>query len=138
LFFTDDLFHGTWQTHPMNAELRFADAPYSFGRCAGRLFRNASGELVRPIHASRRYYGERVELRRIDELSPTRFQESPLSEGPLAELCSRAALHHLCVEGERVACDLRDRVSYSQGVPLLGRWADSPPPAPVDFQREAK
>jgi hypothetical protein len=138
IYFTDDLLKGVWHPHPVNAEFRFAKDAHSYGRCAGPLFRLASGEWVRPIHASRRYYGERVELMRMEELNTERYRESPLKTGPLADLCSRAALHHLCVRGDRIACDVRDRVSYSQHLPLFRRLTALPQALPEEFHRPSK
>jgi hypothetical protein len=110
IFHTGDLLSGALEPHPVNAERRFVDSPFSFGRNAGPVFADSGGRLLRPIQASRRYYGEALAWTRIDALSPSEFHETPLAAAP-DELSALPAtrLHHVATHGAWLACDTRDR-----------------------------
>jgi hypothetical protein len=110
IFHTADLVRGELTPHPINAERRFADSPFSFGRNAGPIFAPADAPWLRPIHASRRYYGEQLAWRRIDALSPDAFAESSCPPPPaLRAALPDRPLHHLALAGDVLACDTRDR-----------------------------
>lgn len=110
LFSSDDLFAGDWEPHPMNAARLHADSPYSFGRPAGPFVAAADGAWLRPMQASRRYYGETSQWMRVEELSRTAFRERPLVHPhPLAALSAHRSPHHVATHGGLVACDVRDR-----------------------------
>lgn len=113
VYFTTDLATGQWHPHPVNAESRYAERRFGYGRNAGNWLRSTSGVLVRPIHASERHYGERVELMAIDALTPQVFSESPLRrEDPLRSVVPLTIAHHLSTDGNVVAFDRRDRIGY--------------------------
>ena len=122
IFHRPDLLAGTWQAHPVNAERRPADPPAGRSRCAGAIVRTAGGELLRPVHTSRRYYGQSAQLMRIERLTPAEFQETEWTGRlPGADWLAQVAPHHVSWLGNRCAFDVRDRVSYLQHLPLIGR-----------------
>ena len=122
IFHSADPLYGAWEAHPINAEFRYHAAPFSSGRCAGPFIRDAAGALLRPVHASRRFYGENVRLMRIVTLTPEAFHEEPVAEThPLEELLGRHTPHHFAIQAGLVALDVRDRIGYGQHLPLLGR-----------------
>lgn len=133
IYHTDHLLTGHWEPHPVNAEQRYADTPFSTGRCAGAFVRTPDGGWLRPVHFSRDYYGQGVRFLRIEALTPMEFRESEFAgKHPLAALTRRVAPHHVAQAGDLVAYDVRTRVSYGQHVPLWRRWAvqpDARPPA---------
>ncbi len=121
VFHAADLFEGEWTPHPVNAERRHAHRPHSYGRNAGPLVQLAitqnskpkTQNLLRPIHSSERYYGERVHWLQVTTLTPERCEEAPWSgPHPLLTLATTRSLHHLAVADGFVACDTRDRISY--------------------------
>lgn len=114
IFHADDLRSGALTPHPMNAERRFTESPYSFGRNAGPIHTAADGRLFRPIQASRRFYGEALSWTRIDDLSESRFVETPIDSAPrdVGALPNRP-LHHVATCGPWLACDSRDRAPVS-------------------------
>ncbi|MGV2977416.1 hypothetical protein AB1P65_18325 [Roseibium alexandrii] len=80
LYYADDLF-GPWQAHQKNPVLVDDRA----ARPAGRFFLHG-GELWRPVQDCRNSYGAALAFARVDELSPTTFQQSvheTLTPGPL-------------------------------------------------------
>jgi hypothetical protein len=121
IFHAADLLHGEWRPHPVNAQRLYADSAQTSGRNAGPPLR--SGDLLlRPVQKDSRYYGEGMEWMRIDALSERDFAESPFAGShPLARLAQRTTPHHLCRHGDLVAWDVRDRISYWQHFPVLGR-----------------
>ncbi|HTZ21965.1 MAG TPA: hypothetical protein VMC06_13860 [Opitutaceae bacterium] len=122
IFHTDDLLAGEWQPHPVNAGKLYADRPYGTGRCAGGIVRLADGTLLRPVHWNQRHYGEGTRLMRIAALTPDVFSESEFTnEHPLGERIARWSPHHLATCGDLTAWDVRDRVSYWDRVPWVGR-----------------
>ncbi len=132
IYHTADLLTGEWEAHPINAARRYADAPFSSGRCAGAFVRAPDGSWLRPVQWSRRYYGQGLRFMKIETLTPTEFQETEFTDNhPLAALAQRVSPHHLTAAAGCVAYDVRTRVSYGQHVPLWGRWANRPEgPAP--------
>ncbi len=128
IFFCEDLLVGEWQPHPINAERRYADSPFSWGRCAGPIIAAADGTWLRPFQASRRYYGEAFGWMRIEVLTPTEFRERVMDAGswPLASCVRGLSPHHFATCDNAFVCDVRDRVSYRQDVPILRRWALRP------------
>lgn len=115
IYHTDDPLRGKWLPHPANAERRFANLPFGYGRCAGPILRLASGELLRAIHASQRFYGEAVKWMRIDVLTPDAFVESEY-RGPSAvpSFVRVATAHHVSADGSVIAWDDRDRTGLLQ------------------------
>jgi hypothetical protein len=129
IYHTADLLDGRWEPHPVNGERWYAGAPFSSGRCAGPFARAADGAWLRPVQDSRHYYGEGVRFMRIDVLTTTAFQESEYTgEHGLGTLAAQVSPHHIAQAGELVAFDVRTRVSYSQHLPLPGRYALRPDP----------
>ena len=124
---TDDLLHGRWEAHPVNREHRHAGAPFSSGRGAGSFLSLPDGTWLRPVQASKRYYGEGVRFMRVDTLTPEAFSESEFAgTHPVADLARELPLHHLTTQAEVRAYDVRRRVSYGQHLPLFRRWATVP------------
>ena len=122
IFHTDDLLTGEWQSHPINAKHLYADRTYGTGRCAGGIVPLTDGTLLRPVHCSQRYYGEGTKLMRIEALTPDVFSEFEFSgEHPLGERIAHWSPHHLAACGGLAAWDVRDRVSYWDRVPWIGR-----------------
>jgi hypothetical protein len=122
IFHTDDLLAGKWQPHPVNARKLYADRPYGTGRCAGGIVRLADGTLLRPSHWNQRHYGEGTKLMRIAVLTPDAFSESEfIGAHPLGERIAHGSPHHLATGGDLTAWDVRDRVSYWDRVPWIGR-----------------
>lgn len=122
IYQTDDLLHGAWKPHPVNAELRYLTAPHGTGRNAGGILRTADGALVRPVHTSERYYGENIRLMQITTLTPTDFEETELmGPNPIGVLAASVSPHHISDDGEHFACDIRDRSGW-----LPWRWRKRP------------
>jgi hypothetical protein len=72
--FSSRSVEGQWEPHPWNpvvSDVRRA-------RPAGRLFRDASGALIRPSQDCSSFYGSAVVFNRIDELSATGYREAPI------------------------------------------------------------
>ncbi len=115
IYHTDDPLRGKWLRHPVNAERRFADRPFNYGRCAGPILQMTSGELLRPIHASQRFYGEAVKWMRIDVLTPDAFVESEYrGPRPVPDFVPAATAHHVSVGDNVIAWDHRDRTGLLQ------------------------
>jgi len=105
----------TWRAHPINARGLYTQAPNGTGRNAGVPMAEA-GRLYRPVQTSPRYYGERMLVTEIAELTPDRFHEAPAeTDGPLADLAGRVATHHATRLGGLIAFDRREPAP-------LGRW----------------
>lgn len=73
--FVADSLHGPYRPHPLNPLI--TDARHA--RMAGQLFR-AGGDLLRPAQVCVPTYGSAISIRRVLELSPTRFAEEPVQE----------------------------------------------------------
>jgi hypothetical protein len=122
IYHADDLLAGEWQPHPVNARRLYADRSCGTGRCAGGIVSLADGTLLRPVQWSQHHYGEGTKLMRIETLTPDEFSESEFTgEHPLGERIARWSPHHLAVCGDLAAWDVRDRVSYWDWVPWIGR-----------------
>ncbi len=133
LFHTDDPLAGTWIPHPVNASRLYADAPHGTGRCAGALFTDAAGRLVRPMHASTHCYGEGVRLRHVVTLTPEHFEETDYSgDHPAQRVLAVRSPHHLVCADDLVVWDERDRFSLRSWV-----FPPSPPPLPSGPQSAA-
>lgn len=95
IYFSTNLLEGEFRPHPCNPA---AQGP-RLGRPGGKPFR-AGGELYRPAQDCERYYGERVHLMKILELTPDRYAEEVFEEnfieGDLAHgaLSWKAKIHH--------------------------------------------
>ena len=70
---------------------------------------------------------------RIEQLTPTEFHERPL-DGPPPFAASLRGLspHHVSWCDDVFACDVRDRVSYGQHVPVFRQWALRPAAEPFE------
>ncbi|MET0261636.1 MAG: hypothetical protein ABW223_01970 [Rariglobus sp.] len=119
IYHTSDLLHGDWIAHPVNAERRHVESPYSSGRNAGAIITLADGQLIRPIHSSARYYGENLRWTRIDELTPDMFNETLLDNAP-AEFAAlpRIPMHHVSTHDGWIACDTRSRIPFGLKPPV--------------------
>ena len=118
IFHTDDLDRGQLVPHPINAEQRHLFDPFSSGRCAGAFIRTSDGALLRPVHASARYYGEGLRLMSVTTLTPESFEESAFTgTHPLATLTAAVSPHHIAQHSDLFACDVRDRAGW-----LPWRW----------------
>ncbi len=104
---SDSLLSGRWQPHPVNRERRYADRDHGYGRNAGALL-ELDGVLLRPMQASERRYGERMQMMRIARLSPDAFEESPYAGAhPFSGVMQ--ATHHVSRAGALTAWDRRTR-----------------------------
>jgi len=123
IYFCDDFRAGHWRAHPVNESRKFGGTRYSTGRNAGAIVCQ-NGHLLRLAQDNRDYYGQSVCAMQIDELTPTVFKETPCkSNHLLAGITRRFSPHHVSVNGEFVAFDVRDRFSYSQYLPYWGSKA---------------
>ncbi|MBI5689781.1 MAG: hypothetical protein HZC55_06750 [Verrucomicrobia bacterium] len=129
IFHTDDLLAGGWEPHPVNAEHREPGGEFDSDRGAGRWVQTSAGTWFRPVQVCRRYYGEGLCWRQIEELTVGTFRESDAA-GPslLRTLAEEVSPHHLAATEGLVAFDVRTRVSYGQHVPGWRRWAVQPDP----------
>jgi hypothetical protein len=117
IYFCRDLLNDPWQPHPINAECRYETEAFQSYRNAGALDGEAGG-LLRLAQASRRYYGEGLQLMRIEALTTAAFAETPLLDAhPLAALIARDSPHHLSSAGDLVAWDVRDRRRWRDLMP---------------------
>jgi hypothetical protein len=113
LYSTDDWLCGDWIPHPVNAERRYAERKWSYGRCAGPPILSGKG-VIRPIHASKNYYGERLEWRLITHLDREKFVEETVMEPPeLRHIVNGQPLHHVSTSTSLWACDTRDVKKFS-------------------------
>lgn len=80
-----------WIPHPRNPLKR----DYSGGRPGGRVFRKASGDLIRPAQDCVPRYGFGLVLNRIETLTPERYLERPIWRTSGAAAGGWRALHHL-------------------------------------------
>lgn len=111
IHYTDDLFTGQLQPHPINNEKRYGDQANGTGRNAGFLGRQADGTLARLIQYSPNYYGEGIRAMRITTLTPAEFQEEPIeSIDSLPGITAGFPTHHATRSGDVLAFDIRDRV----------------------------
>lgn len=119
LFHADDPVTGRWTPHPVNAERRYAGAPFSTGRCAGPFVRATDGALLRPVHWSQRHYGEGVRLMRVETLNAEVYQEIEYTGGAApSRLVAERSPHHVSADtGEAssaVAWDVRTRAGFAR------------------------
>lgn len=122
IFFSDDLFDGTWQPHPINAERRHANQPSSYPRNAGNIVRDGD-TLLRVVQYNPNYYGESARVMKIELLTPTEFREVPYDgPHPFAAITRRCSPHHLSAHEDVIAWDVRDRAGYFNRAPA--RTAD--------------
>lgn len=109
IYHAESVFSDEWKPHPVNRRRLYADAAFGYGRSAGRP-RLVGGKWHRPIHTSRRFYGESIGLARIETLTEDDYVErlvsDPVSEGVPANA------HHADASDALRVWDVRDRVSY--------------------------
>lgn len=99
-------FHGAWQPHALNP----LKCDVTSARPAGRPF-TLAGQLYRPAQDCSRTYGGAITLNQVLALSPTAFQEQPVSQlRPDPHSLYPAGLHHLIVEDEVIIVDAKKRV----------------------------
>ncbi len=116
IFFSDDFRRGNWQPHPVNAMRLYQGLPYSSGRNAGGVLRRNS-RLFRAAQANRNFYGEGLQIMEIEVLTPTEFRERPLvADDPASVLARDFSPHHYCEAADLVAFDVRDRISWFDGM----------------------
>lgn len=121
IYFADDLLLGSWRPHPVNRERRYESAPFGSMRNAGPPIRDGDA-LLRPVHSSRRYYGESVSFMQIDTLTTSVFRETPYGGShALAELARRASPHHVSRCGAVTVWDQRDRAGFANALSRRGR-----------------
>ncbi len=75
VYYSDSFPDGGWTAHPANPVVDSA----AFSRNAGRVF-SKDGKLVRPAQDCARFYGRAMHLMEIEELSPSVYRESKLSD----------------------------------------------------------
>ncbi|MBV9550939.1 MAG: hypothetical protein JO256_14820 [Alphaproteobacteria bacterium] len=116
IFFADDPLHGRWQAHPVNQTRLYQRVPFTSGRNAGPVIEH-QGLLLRAAQRSRRYYGEGMQLMRIEMLTPTDYRER-LYDGPhpLRGMIADWSPHHLSLADGFAAFDIRDRARDLQGL----------------------
>lgn len=101
-----------WGPHPVNRERRYADRSHGYGRNAGAIVADGS-DLLRPMQASTRYYGEAARVMRIVELTPERFEETPYKgDHVLSRIAATHSTHHISVTADIVAWDTRTHTGY--------------------------
>ena len=120
IYYADDLRSNRWTAHPINTTRLYADSPFSAGRNAGAILPNG-GIGLRPMQASRHYYGEAMAWRTLERLTPTEFSERPVAGPAVAGGAMERPGHHFSMHEGIMAWDVRDRVSYAQHVPWLRR-----------------
>jgi hypothetical protein len=107
IYVSDSPQSGRWQAHPVNRERRYADRDHGYGRNAGALI-EADGHLLRPMQASRRRYGEAMQMMQITRLTPEAFEEEPFAgEHPFRDVAG--STHHVSRAGAILAWDERTR-----------------------------
>jgi hypothetical protein len=130
IYSTHDLLEGTLVPHPVNSRHLYAHLPYTSGRGAGPFLRHGDSWL-RPVQWSHGFYGQDLRLMRVLRLTPTEFAEEPFTgPHPLWDLVARHSPHHYSEAGGIAVLDTRDRWSYTQHLPLLGRRPRHPDPLP--------
>ncbi|CAA9512685.1 MAG: hypothetical protein AVDCRST_MAG91-1730 [uncultured Sphingomonadaceae bacterium] len=131
LWYADDL-KGPWQPHPANP----VKTDIRSSRPAGRPFVH-EGRFYRPSQDCSRSYGGAVTLNLIRKLTPTEFEEEPVSSlGPAPGGPYPDGLHTVCGIGGRTVIDARRDVFIRQafnaalsrkGAGLLRRLGKKPP-----------
>lgn len=112
IYTSESLLSSRWAAHPVNRERRYADKLHGYGRNAGGLIANG-GELLRPMQASTRYYGEAAAIMRITALTPDRYEEEPyVGDHAAHRVAARYSTHHVSVAGDLVAWDTRTHTGY--------------------------
>ncbi|MCX7825232.1 MAG: hypothetical protein N2689_06700 [Verrucomicrobiae bacterium] len=90
-FHADSPLSDQWSAHPANPLVR----DYSCARPAGRVFRDASGRLLRPSQDCVRRYGHALNLSEITTLTPRRFRERRVWRMSGEEAGGWRGLHHM-------------------------------------------
>jgi hypothetical protein len=112
IYWSQTLLSRDWRPHPVNRERLYADRPHGYGRNAGGIVR-AGEELLRPMQASTRYYGEAARVMRINALTPERYEETPYEgEHAIARIARSSSTHHVSAAGDLVAWDTRTHTGY--------------------------
>jgi hypothetical protein len=107
IWHTDDLF-GTWKPHlrnPVKIDPRSS-------RPAGPIF-DHQGRLYRPAQKCSRVYGEMIRINRIDVLTETDFQETPV--GTIRPPVGKFGIHTISSAGEWCIVDAGRYVFRSEG-----------------------
>jgi hypothetical protein len=100
-YYTDHPLKGRWTPHPLNPLVR----DFRRGRPGGRIFRDASGRLVRPSQDCRPHYGAGLNLSEIEVLTPENYRERPLWHLTGEDAGGWRGLHHLDVHGGLIVMD---------------------------------
>lgn len=102
IFWADD-FEGPWQPHVLNP----VKVSPSGSRPGGSIF-NWNENWFRPAQVSLKFYGEKIQIFKILQLSPDKFVEVFESEILPDSFCQKAAgLHTLSLCGNRYAVDIK-------------------------------
>lgn len=133
-----DLLSGELTADPVTAQGWHAGAQHGFGRGAGDVLEDLhagpEGRLLRPIQASRAYYGQAAAARVATGSAGEGWREQDLAaDHPLARILSLTSPHHLSVAGSTIAFDLRTRLGFVSGLPWLGRRLNGLDPAAKRF-----
>ena len=111
-----DFRTGPWRAHPVNERRLYHALPQSSGRNGGAIIRH-EGMLLRPAQSSSRFYGEGMQLMRIDCLTPTEYRESVFEgDHPTVRIVTDFSPHHLSLAGGLAAFDIRDRARGWEGL----------------------
>jgi hypothetical protein len=117
---------GDWQAHPVNAQKLYHGRPCSSGRNGGAMIEAPDGLLLRPAQESRHFYGEGLRLMQVEALTPTEYRERAYDgPHPAQDIVRTWSPHHLSVDGDLIAFDIRDRARGVEGL-----WAFALPRRP--------
>lgn len=108
IYSSTSLLKGSWIAHPINAENRYADLPYSSGRGAGRIFR-AGKTWIRPMQWSTDFYGQGMRFMKIRRLSMQHYEEEIAKS---SEWNVYAQAHHVDFCGDLTIYDYRTRTGF--------------------------
>ena len=75
VYFSDDLFSGSWKAHPQNPLTRDVRG----ARPAGRIFEH-DGKLLRPAQIGAPKYGYGIRFQEIVKLTPEEYEERPFDD----------------------------------------------------------
>ncbi|WP_029059970.1 glucosamine inositolphosphorylceramide transferase family protein [Stappia stellulata] len=124
-----DPANGPLVPHPVIAQGLFANRDHGYGRGAGSLFQDQDGPL-RVVQKNDDYYGQAAEVRRIVALNEADYRDEAVDpDHPLARLATLVSPHHISLQADAVAFDLRDRLGFVSGMPWIGRRLNGIAPA---------
>jgi hypothetical protein len=109
IYSSKSLFKGKWLPHPINAENRYADLPFSSGRGAGRIFREGK-TWIRPMQWSTDFYGQGMRFMKIRRLSMLHYHEEEATRSSEWHVYTHA--HHVDFCGRVTVYDYRTRTGF--------------------------